>query len=190
MNRDAFLRALRRGLKGLPPHEINEIVEEYSAHFAESQTSGRQQTDVAAALGDPARIAREIKADAGLRRFEAQWSVSNMLAAVLGLAGLAIVDVLFLLPVLVIMIAVIVSVSFALLAIGAFGLKIIVTAVVFQSGGTLAAIAGHVFIGAGMVSSFIGGSALLLLCVGASIRLFGRYARLHFRLAKPVQHVI
>ncbi len=187
MTRDAFLHALRRGLKGLPPHEIDEVVEDYSAHFAESEISGRQQAEVAAALGDPARIARELKADAGLRRFEAQWSVSNMLAAVLGLAGLAILDVVFLLPMLFIVTAAILGFALALAAIGAFGLKIIFTAVVFQTGSTLATIVGNVFIGMGLISGFIGGGALLLLAVGSGIRLFGRYARLHFKLATPAQ---
>jgi uncharacterized membrane protein len=190
MNRDAFLHALRRGLNGLPPHEIDEIVEDYSTHFAESQSSGRQQTDVAAALGDPTKIAREIKADAGLRRFQSQWSLPNMLAAVLGLAGLAIVDIIFLLPLLIIMMGLMTGVSFGLLVIGAIGLKIIFTAVVFQAGGTLAVILGQVFIGAAMVSGFLGGGALLLLCSGASIQLLGSYARLHFRLTKPVQDTI
>ena len=181
------MQTLRRGLKGLPSHEIDEIVEDYAAHFAESEISGRQQSEVAAALGDPARIARELKADAGLRRFETQWSVSNMLAAAVALAGLAILDVILLLPMLFIMITAILGFAVALAAIGTFGLKIILTAVIFQSGSTLATILGNVFIGLGLISAFIGGGALLLLAVGSGIRLFGRYARLHFKLATPTR---
>ena len=64
MTRDAFLRTLRLGLAGLPPQEIEEIVGDYAAHFAESNASGRSDEEVAAALGDPARTARELRADA------------------------------------------------------------------------------------------------------------------------------
>ena len=99
MTRDAFLRTLRQGLAGLPPREIEDIVGDYAAHFADA--SGRGEAEVAAALGDPTRIARELRAEAGLRRFEAHWSVSNMLAATIALAGLAFVDIVFLLPLLI-----------------------------------------------------------------------------------------
>lgn len=188
MNRDSFLRTLRLGLAGLPPQDIEEIVDDYSAHFAESEASGRQEAEVASALGDPARIARELRADVGLRRFEATWSLPNMLAAVLALAGLAIVDVIFLLPLLVVMTVVTLALVLALLAIGALGLKIIVTAMLFQDGGRLTAVLSHLSIGAGLVSGFVGCSALLLLGAGVGIRLLGHYARLHFQLAQPVQH--
>lgn len=188
MNRDSFLHALRRGLAGLPPQEIEDIIADYVAHFVESKTSGRQDAEVAAALGDPARIARELKADVKLRRFETNWSVSNMLAAVFALAGLAIVDVLFLLPLLIVMTVVTLAFALALLAIGALGIKVIVTAILVPDGITLTAILSHFSIGAGLVSGFIGGGALLLLGMGAAIHLFGRYARLHFQLAQPAQH--
>lgn len=188
MNRDSFLHTLRLGLAGLPPEDIEEIVDDYSAHFAESAASGRQEAEVAAALGDPARIARELKADAGLRRFEATWSVPNMLAAVLALAGLAIVDVIVLLPLLIVMTVTALALAVALLAIGALGVKVIVTALLFLDGGTLTAVVSHLSIGAGLVSCFIGAGALLLLGTGAGIRLLGQYARLHFQLAQPVQH--
>ncbi|MFS8112774.1 DUF1700 domain-containing protein [Rhizobium jaguaris] len=184
MTRDAFLRTLRLGLAGLPPQEIEDIVDDYSAHFAESDASGRSETEVAAALGDPARIARELRAEAGLRRFEAHWSVSNMLAAALALAGLAIVDILFLLPLLIVTIFVVLGLAIALLAIGAIGLKIILTTLLFDLGGAVTATLSHVFIGAGLMSCLLGGGALLLLGMGAGIRMFGHYARLHFRLAQ------
>jgi hypothetical protein len=39
-------------------------------------------------------------------------------------------------------------------------------------------------IGAGFVSCLLGGGALLLMGLGAGIRILGHYARLHFRLAQ------
>ena len=182
MTKDAFLNTLRRGLGDLPDEEIEEIMSDYSAHFAESETSGRSETEVAAALGDPARIARELRAEAGLRRFEAHWSVSNMLAAALALTGLAIVDILFLLPLLIVTIFVALGLAIALVAIGAMGLKIILTTLLFDVGGPVTMTLSRVLIGAGLVSCLIGGGALLLLGLGTGIRIFGHSARLHFRL--------
>ncbi len=58
MNRDAFLRGLSDGLAGLPAREVEEILDDYSAYFDEGLAAGRSEADVAAALGDPARLAR------------------------------------------------------------------------------------------------------------------------------------
>ncbi|MBB3612649.1 putative membrane protein [Rhizobium sp. BK602] len=184
MTRDAFLRTLRLGLAGLPPQEIEDIVADYEAHFVESDASGRSEAEVAAALGDPARIARELRAEAGLRRFEAHWSVSNMLAAAMALAGLAIVDILFLLPLLLVTIFITLGLAIALAAIGAVGVKIIFTTLLFHFGGPMIGTIARLLIGAGLVSCLMGGGALLLMGLGAGIRMLGHYARLHFRLAQ------
>ncbi|TPJ82220.1 DUF1700 domain-containing protein [Mesorhizobium sp. B2-6-2] len=183
MTKDAFLQTLRQGLAGLPVHEIDGIVGDYSAHFADA--SGRGEAEVAAALGDPARLARELRAEAGLRRFEAHWSMSNMLAATLALAGLAFVDLVLLLPLLLTAIILGIGLGITLVAIGALGIKIILSTLLFDPAGTLMAVLGRLFIGAGLVGGFIGGGALLLLGFSAGLRVVGRYARLHSRLARP-----
>lgn len=184
MTRDAFLRTLRLGLAGLPRQEIEDIVADYAAHFAESGASGRDEAEVAAALGDPARIARELRAEVGLRRFEAHWSVPNLLAAMMALAGLAIVDILFLLPLLMVTIFITLGLAIALVAIGAVGVKIIFATLLFHLGGPMIGVFARLLIGAGLVSCLLGGGALLLMALGAGIRMLGHYARLHFRLAQ------
>lgn len=185
MTRDEFLNRLRRGLDGLPDEEIAEIISDYAAHFVESGERGRSETEVATALGDPARIARELRADIGVKRLQTHWSLSNLLAATMALAGLAIIDLVFLLPLL--MLAILLTIGFALglVAIGVAGLKVIVTTLFFYQGGTLTALLARLCIGAGLVSGFIGGGALLLIGIGAGIRVLGHYARLHFRLGQP-----
>lgn len=182
MTKDAFLNTLRRGLGGLPGEEIEEIMSDYSAHFAESESRGRSETEVVLALGDPARIARELRADIGLRRFETHWSLSNLIAAAMALVGLAIVDILLLLPLLILAILLAVGFAAGLLAIGAAGLNVIVTALLFNPGDTATVLLARLCIGAGLVSGFIGSGALLLMGLGAGIRALGHYARLHFRL--------
>ncbi|HTZ78986.1 MAG TPA: DUF1700 domain-containing protein, partial [Stellaceae bacterium] len=92
MNREMFLRLLRQGLDGLPPGEIDEILADYAAYFDEARASGRSEENVSAALGDPRRLARELRAESGLRRWESHRSFGNFVAALLALAGLAAVD--------------------------------------------------------------------------------------------------
>ena len=81
MNSEAFLRTLRAGLAGLSKQEIEEIIADYEAHFAEARASGRSEAEVVDALGDPARLARELRAETGLRRFESHRSFANLITA-------------------------------------------------------------------------------------------------------------
>lgn len=185
MSRDAFLNTLRRGLGGLPDNEIEDIISDYSAHFAESESRGRSEAEVVSALGDPARIARELRADIGLKRLETHWSFSNLIAAAMALAGLAIVDLLVLLPLLIVAILLTVGLAVGLVVVGAVGLKVIVTALFFYPGDALIDLLARLSIGAGLVSGCLGGGALLLMVLGGSIRILGRYARLHFRIVQP-----
>lgn len=184
MTRDAFLRALRSGLAGLPSAEAEEIVADYEAHFAESTASGRDEEEVAASLGDPARIARELRAELGLRRFEAHWSVANLLGAGTALVGLAFVDLLFLLPLLLLAAGLAIGLAAGLVAVGVVGVKILFNALLFQLGGPLTVVVAQLCIGFGLLCLLVGGGALLLMALGGGIRLLGRYARLHFRLLR------
>ena len=107
-----------------------------------------------------------------------------MLAATFALAGLAFVDIVFLLPLLITAAVLALGLGITLVAIGALGIKIILTTLLFDPGGTFTLTLGRLFIGAGLVSGFIGGGALLLLGSGAGIRVVGRYARLHSRITQ------
>src|SRR3954454_24790536 len=100
MNRAAFLAVLNDGLAGLPAREIDDILADYMSYFDEAEASGRSEAEVAAALGDPRRLARELRAETGLRHWENHRSLGNSAAALLALGGLATVDILVLLPLL------------------------------------------------------------------------------------------
>ncbi|MGT2438108.1 DUF1700 domain-containing protein [Bradyrhizobium betae] len=78
MSRDDFLHILADGLAGLPAAEIDDILTDYAAHFEEARASGRTEQEVAAALGDPKRLARELRAETGLRRWENHHSFRNL----------------------------------------------------------------------------------------------------------------
>ena len=70
MTRALFLAELRAGLSGMPANERNDIMADYEAYFVEGAAAGRSDADMEAALGDPARLAKELRAEAGLKSWE------------------------------------------------------------------------------------------------------------------------
>jgi uncharacterized membrane protein len=185
MIRDAFLARLRQGLSGMPAAAIDDIVSDYEAHFTEGQAAGRSEEAVAQALGDPGRLARELKAEAGLKRWEEQRNPTAAAGAIFAVLGLGAIDLLILAPVLV----GVGSGLFGLFAgaIGVFfaGTWVFVTGLFnhVPSGGPTAAQAA--FAGLGMMSGSISAAAVLSLVVIGLINLLVRYGRLHYRLLQP-----
>ena len=185
MNSEAFLRALRAGLAGLSKQEVDEIIADYEAHFAEARASGRSEAEVAEALGDPARLARELRAETGLRRFEAHRSFANLITAMLALAGLAAVDIFFLMPLLLVVAAVALGLGIGLVALGAVGAHMIFAVVFFAHGGSFVGGVIRFVVGIGLIACLVVGGSLLLMGLGAGVRMLGRYMRLHYHLLEP-----
>jgi uncharacterized membrane protein len=182
VNSEAFLRALRGGLAGLSKQEVDEIIADYEAHFAEARASGRSEAQVAEALGDPARLARELRAETGLRRFESHRSFANLITAMLALAGLAAVDIFFLMPLLLVLAAVALGIGIGLAALGAVGAHMIFTVVFFAHGGSFVGGVVRFVVGIGLIACLVVGGSLLLMGLGAGVRMLGRYMRLHYHL--------
>ena len=88
MTRAEFLSILHERLRGLPAPEIEELMDDYDSHFAEGLAAGRSEAEIAAALGDPARLARELRAEAGLRRWESARTPANFYAAMISFMAL------------------------------------------------------------------------------------------------------
>jgi uncharacterized membrane protein len=182
MTRQDFLIQLRKGLSGLPAATIDDIAADYDAHFADAATAGREETEVAASLGDPARLARELRAEAALKAWQETRSPSTAAGAIFAVLGLGAIDILFLLPILI-------GVAGAL-----FGL-FIATFVCLVVGGAMlvhapfhhwhGGIAGGMLTGVGLMSGAVAaGSVLTLIAIGLINGLVW-YGRLHYRLLKP-----
>ncbi len=182
MTRSEFLDQLRRGLSGMPQATIDDIVADYDTHFADALAAGRKETDVAEALGNPARLARELRAEAGMKSWETSKSPSSASSAILGIIGLGALDILILLPIFSSLVGTLVGIFAA--AIGLF----IGGGVVF-AGGPFMGLPGGVF-GAllGGFGLMAGALAIGLLALAATIGLVNAtvwYARLHYRVVKP-----
>jgi uncharacterized membrane protein len=182
MTRQAFMARLREGLAGLPAQTVADIVADYDTHFADGVAAGRSEDDVAAALGDPGRLARELRAEIGLKAWEENRNPSGAAAAVFAVLGLGAIDILILLPVLM-------GVGGAM-----FGIAVAVIAVFFAGGVVFAAgpftgIAGGpgvaILAGIGLMAGAASIGAILTICTIGLVNALVWYGRLHYRLLKP-----
>jgi len=184
MNRVAFLTILNDGLAGLPADEIDDILADYMSYFDEAEASGRSEAEVAAALGDPRRLARELRAETGLRHWENHRSLRNSASALAALGGLAAVDILFLLPLLFAVTLTMLVIALVLFVLGIVGIGLLLSLVKI---GHFAAMLVRAVAGIGLIAGSVGGGALLLLALNGAVKMLGNYARLHYRLLKPEQ---
>ena len=182
MTRQAFMARLREGLRGLPPQAVADIVADYEAHFTEGEAAGRTEAEVAAALGDPGRLARELRAESTLTRWREERSPSSAAAAVFAVLGLGALDILILLPILMGIAGAIIGIAVAIIIAFFFG-AFTFAAGPFMSppGGPATAILGGIGFMAGAASA---GAVLTIISIGLMNALVW-YGRLHYRLLKP-----
>jgi uncharacterized membrane protein len=184
MNSAAFLRILRDGLAGLPPQDIDDILADYAVWFDEGRASGRSEEDVAAGLGDPRRLARELRAESGLRRWENHHSMRNSAAALLALGGLAAVDVLLLLPLLFAVMLIVLVACLVSFVLGIIGIAALLSIFKIAEIAPVTTILLRAITGIGLIAAGATVGALPLLALNGAVRKLGEYARLHYRLLK------
>jgi uncharacterized membrane protein len=182
MTRQQFINQLRNGLAGLPAKTVDEIAADYETHFSDGAAAGRSEIEVADALGDPTRLARELRAEAGLKRWETERNASAAAGAVFAVLGLGAIDILVLLPILLPVAGTLLAcfiVSGVLLAVGAMCFA---AGPFWILGAPIAAI---LLVGIGLMALAIClGAVTSLVTVGLMYALVW-YGRLHLRLLKP-----
>ena len=185
MNSEQFLVELRSALRGMPAAEVEEIVADYRAHFGEAQANGRNEHEVAEALGKPAQLAKELRAESGLRRWEQRRTPGNLLAAFFALFGLAAVDLIILLPLIFVGGLFVFAFGIVLLALIVAGFSVLVSPLWVDAVPSWQHAAAAVLAGLGLVAGGVGFGALLLLAMEGALKVFGRYARLHYQVIRP-----
>jgi uncharacterized membrane protein len=178
MSRGPFLARLRQGLHGLPPEEIHEIAADYEAHFTDALEAGRSEADVAASLGDPLQLGRELRMESKLRRWEDRRNPQTFLRA--GVAMLQAFNVMVLLPVLLALLFCVGVALYVLYIVAGTGLQL-ASGVLSGNGNVLV----PALVGMGLIFGVIATGAFLALLLDGGMRLLARYARLNYRLLKP-----
>jgi uncharacterized membrane protein len=182
MNKHAYIQTLKEGLKGLSVTAQSEVLADTEAHFAAGLEAGRTEEEIAKGLGDPARLAREIRAEEGLKRWEMDKTPSSAVTAIIALIGLGALDILILLPLLI-------SIAGTLISL------IVLAFIGFAVGGFIFAIGGFLSLPGGIAAALLGGFGIMSLsaALGAGMGVLSVlfvnfvvwFARLHYRLIKP-----
>lgn len=182
MTRDEFLKRLTRGLAGMPPEAIAEITGDYADHFIAASADGRSDAEVAEALGDPGRLARELKLEAGIKRWEEGRSPSAAWSAVIAFMGLGAIDILILMPLLLPAMGVIFGLYAAMLGLFIAGGAIMIAGPFNMfPGGPVAAI----LCGLGMMSAATAISALITIVTIWLVNALMWFGRLHYKVIQP-----
>lgn len=182
MTRAEFMARLRRGLTALSANTQADIAADYEAHFNDAAEAGRTEEQTAAALGDPDRLARELRAEYGLKAWEEKKSPRNATGAILALLGLGAIDVLILAPILFSVISVFFSIAMVVVIGFVMGGVVMIGGPIvgYDGGAGIAVLAGLGLVGA---ATCVG--ALTIMAGVGLVNFLVWYARLHFRLLKP-----
>jgi uncharacterized membrane protein len=177
MTRDAFLARLRHGVRRLPRAAVAEIMAEYENYFAEGLAAGRSEAQLAAALGNPARLAAELRLSQRLDAWENGRSAPAALRLVLSAAGLGLLDILLALPVAILAGAAASIVMAAVIVFLIGGATVVAAVLTGAAEGT----APTVLSGIGLMSGSVAAGAAVILVALALAPPARWYARLHTR---------
>ena len=70
MNKDEYLKELRKLLRKLPKEDREDIISDYEEHFTIGMEKGRTEEEISKALGNPKNVAKQIKADHIIKKAE------------------------------------------------------------------------------------------------------------------------
>jgi len=186
VTKQEFLDRLRQGLRGIPRTAGEEIMADMEGHFADGKADGRTEAEIAAALGDPVRLARELRADAGIKQWEEKRSPSNAATAVFAILGLGAIDFLILLPILFGLTIAAFVIFVAIIAVFLAGFAVLMVSFVHSSslGSAPHGLEGALT-GLGLIAGAVSWGALhTLICIGI-VNALVWYGRLHLKVINP-----
>jgi len=97
MNKYQFMKLLDSSLKSLSSEERLDILQDFEEHFAVGMEEGKTEEEIAAALGSPQQIAKDLGATYHLEKVEATATVGNIFRAVWAVIGLGFFNLLIVL---------------------------------------------------------------------------------------------
>lgn len=185
MNQEEFLECVRSELGDMPDRDVDEIIEDYRSYFDEALAAGRAIEDVVAAHGNPRRLAQELRAEMGLRRWEEHHTPQNLWKAALALLGLAAADIVVLLPALLVFGLVTLILFFVFSLFGVIGIGTLLDLVSSSHHPAEGSVIYLLLRSIGFMAASIGGGFLLVFALRRAFAQLARYARLHYRLLRP-----
>ena len=184
MTRNEFIRRLRSGLKGMPAAEQAEMVADYEAHFDAGAAEGRSEIEIAEALGNPGRLARELRLEAGIKQWREDRSPSAAWTAVVGILGLATIDILILVPIILPIIAVIFALYVASAAVFFAG-GVVMLAGPFADSDVIVNGFAVFLLGLGIMGLATAAGAIVTIVTNGFVNAMIWFGRLHYRVIQP-----
>lgn len=93
MTKEKWIEELKNRLKGLSKEEIDEIVADYNEYFYDAMQSGRSEDEIAEALGEPKKLAKQFKADSTIKQAQADMNPKNVLKAIFAIVTLSVFNI-------------------------------------------------------------------------------------------------
>lgn len=97
MTKEQFLTEFSRHLRPLTALEKSDIMQDYEDHFDFGMEEGKTEDEIAASLGSPKQLAREILAEYHIDKMEASKSTGSIFRAVWSVIGLGFVNLVLVL---------------------------------------------------------------------------------------------
>ena len=93
MTKEKWIEELKNRLKGLSKEETDEIVADYNEYFYDAMQSGRSEDEIAEALGEPKKLAKQFKADSTIKQAQADMNPKNVLKAIFAIVTLSVFNI-------------------------------------------------------------------------------------------------
>lgn len=95
MKQAEFLKQLEINLMNIPQNERKDILSDYREHFEAGLTSGRNEEELAEALGSPKSLGKQLTANYHIEKADKAISAQEIFRAVLAAAGLGFFNLAF-----------------------------------------------------------------------------------------------
>ncbi len=126
MNKKAFLHQLRKGLKGIPREDLEDILYDYREHIEAALEEGRTEEEITKKLGSPRKIAKQHKAEFYFNQAETKRTAGSSIRAIMAGVGLSFFNIIFVLPIILTLYVVLIAVLGAFVGVVVAGLGVAV----------------------------------------------------------------
>jgi len=138
---------LKKGLKGIPKADLDDILYDYEEHIDSALETGKSEEEITRELGSPKKIAKQHKAEFYFNQADEKKTTGSAFKAIIAGIGLSVFNIIFVLPLILSLYAALIAVFLSFIAVAASGLVAMVAGIIFL--GFLPALA-VVFVGIGV----------------------------------------
>jgi uncharacterized membrane protein len=121
MNRKQYLDSLEKNLKSLKREETDDILQDFTEYFEIGVERGRTEQELMNSLGSPKILARQIRFESYVKQAEETASAAHIGKAVFTSIGLSFFNLIFIMPLFLIVLGVVSALFIFAAAISAAG---------------------------------------------------------------------